>query len=123
MELRFTYPVEYDAGWQFGRYGTQPSVKIGGAYIEGEPGSDEKAARYSAFCDGMCAGTRARWDAGGATEREQKLLDHVHETWRRLGIEPLPRSEAELAYAAEHERDEMADDAELSRIESSVCDR
>ena len=79
-----------------GRYGTQPSVKIGGAYIEGEPGSDEKAARYSAFCDGMCAGTRARWDAGGATEREQKLLDHVHETWRRLGIEPYGRARGRM---------------------------
>ena len=90
---------------------------------EGEPGSDEKATtRYSAFCDGMCATPRARWDAG---ERDgaRAAAARPPQTWRRLGIEPLPRSEAELAYAAEHERDEMADDAELSRIESSVCDR
>lgn len=113
MTLREEYPEEYAAGFEFERNGIKPTFKIGGAYIEGEPGSGEKAARYSAFCEGMCDGTRARWAAGGATDRERELLERVHEAQRARGIGPLPMPP----------RDEVADDAELSRIESSACDR
>jgi hypothetical protein len=88
--VREEYPAEYEAGFNFERYGTKPEIRCGGAYIEGEPGAAEKADRYSAFCEGMCDGTRARWAAGGATDRERELLEQGHAAQRARGIEPLP---------------------------------
>jgi hypothetical protein len=85
-----TYPAAYDAGYQFERYGIKPVGIRFGAYIEGEPGAAESADRYSAFCEGMCDGTRDRWAAGEATEREREILERVHEAQRARGIDPLP---------------------------------
>lgn len=88
-DLRFLYPVEYDAGWQLGRYGSKPEVRFG-AYIDPSPEAPAARARYSAFCEGEGDGTRARWAAGGATERERKLLERVHAAQSARGIVPLP---------------------------------
>jgi len=88
-DLRFLYPVAYDAGWQFERYGSKPSIRFG-AYLDSDADAGSKRAEYSAFCEGMSDGTRARWAAGGATEEERKLLERVHAAQKARGIEPLP---------------------------------
>jgi hypothetical protein len=88
-DLRFLFPVAYDAGWQFERFGTKPAIRFG-AFLSDDPDAGSKHAEYSAFCEGMSDGTRARWAAGGATERERELLERVHAAQAARGIVPLP---------------------------------
>lgn len=88
-DLRFLYPVAYDAGYQFARFGTKPAVRFG-AYIDSDPDAGSRHAEYTAFCEGQGDGDRARWAAGGATGRERELLERVHAAQRARGIAPLP---------------------------------
>ena len=80
----------FDAGFNFA---TNPEGTMRdsfpaafGAYISGEPGSDAKAALYSAYMAGHSAGTKARWEAGNMTPREREVLEVVHARQRARGI-------------------------------------
>jgi hypothetical protein len=80
----------YDAGFNFA---INPSGTMKdsfpaafGAYISGDPSSENKAALYSAYMAGHCAGTRARWSVGLMTDRERDALDRAHEIQRARGI-------------------------------------
>jgi hypothetical protein len=65
-------PEAWDAGYDYGmKYGLRPSADAPkfaegytGAYIEGEPGSVDKAGAYSAYCAGYGSGCRARTREG-----------------------------------------------------------
>jgi hypothetical protein len=88
-DVRFLYPVAYDAGYQLGRFDTKPTIRFG-AFINSDPDASSRHAEYTAFCEGEGDGTRDRWAAGGATERERALLERVHAAQRARGIVPLP---------------------------------
>jgi hypothetical protein len=87
--LKDRFPVAYDAGYQFERFGIKPTIRFG-AFLSDDPDANSRHAEYSAFCEGMSDGTRARWAAGGATDREREILERVHAAQRARGIVPMP---------------------------------
>jgi hypothetical protein len=89
QDAAYAADCAYDAGFQLGRYGSKPAIRFG-AYLSTDPDAASKAAQYSAFCQSECDGTRARWAAGQATDRERALLERVHAAQRARGIVPLP---------------------------------
>jgi hypothetical protein len=88
-ELKNRYPVAYDAGYRMGRDGTKPEIRFG-AFLSDDPDAGNRHAEYEAFCEGTGDGERARWAAGGATDRERALLERVHAAQRARGIVRLP---------------------------------
>jgi hypothetical protein len=65
---RFRAPEAFEAGFDFGFTGVAPANArelIGGAEIRAEDEETPTSVRYSAYCEGQCAGYRARRAAQG----------------------------------------------------------